>query len=467
MHSMKEILTNCDLFATRFLAEETKNRLKNIPVNNLMLVIKSLDLLWEFKAYSTPRTWTPKDDEPLIVIGKLTKNASVKQPRFGLCTTPSIDHQGLEGSLHIWTDRKTLNEYLVSSDTPVSFQNEWVDWRVKSKKDRFVRYKLALIDEYGNSTNELELKNSHINKFISSLAERINVTSELIDLIKPILDSQQLASDAMTPFALDAFKHSDDEDFDRNEDEPEEPELNEKLPAMTPLSGFNSQKIHVVKHFDCSHLFTVDTSSSRHPQIGFLNFNIKAKQNINEELIGPGIYGLFYKKQLIYTGLFKNGNKGTPYGGNIADMRWKKHLATVTMRGKDVSVAISTLRYIYNTERNDSLVKICDPNAQELMIKGRGCVAGLRRVLFALENWNDFKIMTPETLLDPFSFTYIRLAPALKDFEEVRNRIVKTEKVVIKEFMSVCNKETPIGKAKRNVERDEFISFVTSTLDQI
>lgn len=467
MHSMKDILSDRELFATRFLSEETKNRLKNIPVNNLRLVIEKLDSLWEFKAYSTPRDWTPKGDEPLIVIGKLTKNASVRQPRFGICLISSMGEKGLEGSLHIWTDLKTLTEYLVSHDASASFQNEWVDWRTQSKKDKFVRYKPALISDHGNILNELGLKNSHINQFISSLAKDLTVPSELIDLINPILGSQKLASNAITPFALDAFKHPDDDDFDQNEKETRQPKLNEKLPATISTSNLNSQEMRIVKHFDCSHLFTVEISPPLHSQIEFLNLNIKAKKNINEELIGPGIYGLFYKNQLIYTGLFKNGNDGSPYGGNIADTRWKKHLATVTMRGKDVSAAISTLRYIDNTETDDSLVKICDPSAQELMIKGRGYVAGLRRVLFALENWSDFNIMTPETFLDPFSFSYIRLAPTLEDFEEVRKRIEKTENVVIKEFKSVCNKETPIGKAKRNIKRDEFISFVTSTLDKV
>jgi hypothetical protein len=84
---MSDILNNQDLFASRFLAEATKKRLRTIPTESLRLVLKELHAIWAFNAYSTPRLWTPNsDDEPVVVIGNATNNGRLRKPRFGICT---------------------------------------------------------------------------------------------------------------------------------------------------------------------------------------------------------------------------------------------------------------------------------------------------------------------------------------------------------------------------------------------
>jgi hypothetical protein len=464
---MNDVLNDHELFVSRFLSESTKNRLKAVQDEDLRLVVKKLHSIWNFYAYATPRLWTPKcDDEPLIVIGNAAKNAALKKPRFGICMITNNEPRAAGGSLHIWTDIETLNEYITSSNNADSFRNDWVAWRLKSTDSTFIRTKYQLIDECGKVNDQLERQDSQIYKFISSIASRLRAPKELTGLMRPILDALGLKGNVITPFTLDIFKHSEDEDFDQDSNElSSEKKSIDKPKAITPVLNSDSQDGLTISHFHCSEVLTVERSVARHTEIDFLNLKFKANMNLKDELIGPGIYGLFYNEYLIYAGLFINGNKGSPFGGNIADMRWKKHIATVTMRGKDVTVAKSTARYLDQMKVNDSIANICIPDIEEVITKERGCVAGLRRVLFALQNWPRFEAMTPTNILEPFSFSYIRLNSSSQNYNTARKKVKRSEKDVIRQLEPFCNKETPLYKGRKNVSPKEFLSCVIGTLN--
>jgi len=134
------------------------------------------------------------------------------------------------------------------------------------------------------------------------------------------------------------------------------------------------------------------------------------------------------------------------------------------MRGRNVSVAKSTIRYLQNMETESSLTRISNSASEETMINARGYVAGLRRVLFAFENWQLFESSTPATILEPFSFSYVRLKSSPLDYSAIRKKIKKSESEVIRQLAPVCNKETPLFQGRSDVTLEEFMRSATNSL---
>jgi len=213
-----------------------------------------------------------------------------------------------------------------------------------------------------------------------------------------------------------------------------------------------------------SEIFVATERKSLIKSAEFLNQEIKAKKKRDESLAGAGVYGLFYQDQLIYVGKFKNGNKGTPFAGNVAKARWWTHIASMTMRGRKVSVSTTSLRELRSKEIESSLVMILDPVVESHMVKDRGCSSGLRRVLFALEHWSEFEHADMNSLLSFFSFCYIRIPFSNEDPAIFRKRIGSAENKIIAMLKPRCNKETPIGKARASVRVDEFIDYAKKEL---
>jgi hypothetical protein len=213
-----------------------------------------------------------------------------------------------------------------------------------------------------------------------------------------------------------------------------------------------------------SELFFATKIKSLIKGVEFLDQEIKAQKNRDENLAGAGVYGLFYQDQLIYVGKFKNGNKGTPFAGNVAKAQWWTHIASMTMRGRKVSVSTTSLRELRSKEIESSLVMILDPVVESHMVKDRGCSSGLRRVLFALEHWNEFEHADMNSLLSFFSFCYIRIPFSNEDPAIFRKKIGSAENKIIAMLKPRCNKETPIGKARACVFVDEFIDCAKQEL---
>lgn len=63
-----------------------------------------------------------------------------------------------------------------------------------------------------------------------------------------------------------------------------------------------------------------------------LEFEIKDKKSPN--FLGPGMYFVYYKDELVYIGYFHSSKQDN----DVRSQRWRKELATITMRGKWVIV---------------------------------------------------------------------------------------------------------------------------------
>lgn len=200
---MNDVIDNQDLFERFFLAEATKTRLGSMSSEHLRLLIKKFHSNWKFQAYSTPKIWTPPDkDKPLIVMGsKVAINADFRKPRLGICMLPDINSEQSGSTLHIWTDIENPIDY-ISANNAKSFRNEWLDWRVNSKKDTFVRSKFQLIDAAGKVNIQLDKKNSQIHKFICSIAQCSSVNKKLFIAKRELFKQQGLNGNVLTPFTF-------------------------------------------------------------------------------------------------------------------------------------------------------------------------------------------------------------------------------------------------------------------------
>lgn len=150
-----------------------------------------------------------------------------------------------------------------------------------------------------------------------------------------------------------------------------------------------------------------------------LNLEFEVKDKKCPDFCGPGMYFMYYKDELVYIGYFHSSNQEN----DVRTQRWKKELATITMRGKWVTVnpksdkALDVSKHLTQTPRR--------PKGDFLTSK--------KRVEFADKNWNSFKI---NNFLCDFTFYWF---PEEKGF----NRTKKQLKVVtnqLREFYKpTCN----------------------------
>ena len=179
---------------------------------------------------------------------------------------------------------------------------------------------------------------------------------------------------------------------------------------------------------------------------------------------GGGLYGFFYRTDvhadpsLIYVGLFKNGNDGPVFEGNIVAARWDKHIATCSARGKNIGIAKRTAQSLRALPEPHELQSIADPGISESLVRDTGCVASENRIFFAKKHWDFLGDADGEELLSRFSFSYVRLKPGASGETDaaIRNVIKNAEENVVGQFAPYCNYQTKRGQHASNVTMSEF-----------
>lgn len=181
-------------------------------------------------------------------------------------------------------------------------------------------------------------------------------------------------------------------------------------------------------------LFEIKKVNSKEGKPSWANlvFNVKKDHGFNKN--GIGLYSIFYKGKIIYLGKYLGDNRD-PSKGDVLAVRWKKHLQTLSFRGRNVSLSKRPLLDLLNTYPRHSLVKDLSASDLKVITCPDGNVSSINRVRFAMDNWKDFKNFS----LENFSFLYIQVNPKLI------NHISLAEKDLIKELMPYCNFETPKG----------------------
>lgn len=178
-------------------------------------------------------------------------------------------------------------------------------------------------------------------------------------------------------------------------------------------------------------------------------FNVvfAAKRTIRK----PGVYAIFFDDSLLYVGKYQ-GKKSDPFAGDVVRDRWAKHLATITCRGKSLSMSKKTLS-ITRREISGSLSKAslatslldCD---DDVTVTDRGCVTSLPRVRFALRNWDQFSDDLQQTL-NRFTFAYLSVDRAEANLNsKIRQRVSELEELLIEYLQPELNVVGVAGGAK-------------------
>lgn len=108
-----------------------------------------------------------------------------------------------------------------------------------------------------------------------------------------------------------------------------------------------------------------------------LNIDFIVKSNETFNFKGPGIYFIYYKTDLVYIGSFYYSISNN----DVRTQRWKKEIATITMRGFQVTM---------NGASNSVLDK--SKNLKQIIRRPKGdFLTSLKRVDFADKNWSEFK----------------------------------------------------------------------------
>lgn len=122
-----------------------------------------------------------------------------------------------------------------------------------------------------------------------------------------------------------------------------------------------------------------------------LNLSFQLSQDLHPDFQGPGIYFMYYKTELIYIGFFYPSQKNR----DVRKERMNKEVATITMRGKQVTMNATSNRasdqsaHLQNVPRRPQGDFLTSP----------------KRVRFADKNWGEFQ---NDKFLKDFSFYWFK-----------------------------------------------------------
>jgi hypothetical protein len=139
-----------------------------------------------------------------------------------------------------------------------------------------------------------------------------------------------------------------------------------------------------------------------------LNIDYVVKDNIPGQFTGPGIYFMYYKKELVYIGSFFCSTQNN----DVREQRWKKELATITMRGIQVTM---------NDASNIALDRSYNLSQIDRRPKG-DFLTSKNRVEFADSNWDEFKHLR---FLSDFTFYWFREDKNLNRTKKHLERVTK------------------------------------------
>lgn len=242
-------------------------------------------------------------------------------------------------------------------------------------------------------------------------------------------------------------------------------------PALPAVSSGSQPCVVAENSFALTEVFEPQPAKPSR-RISFLNvaFPVSKSARHDSRLYGPGLYGLFFtptngEERLIYVGSFLGEWKSAQnlFAGNVAKARWWTHVASMTMRGNEISIARATRDNLAGVlaDHPDHLFNelLREPAVVTLGSEGN-CVAGLRRVLFAFDHWDVFSEARPVDLMRSFRFGYVRLtALGQQTLSVLRDAICTAEDKLIHQLKPRCNRQTSLDRSRwrEDVGMTEFL----------
>mgnify|MGYP000052238961 CR=1 FL=1 len=202
MVNIHDMLGNDDIFLQHFCSETTLERMGGMPAWVLREVVKYIFDNVAFRAAASPRQWTPeKSPQPLISVGFLTANGSIKgkrkrsdeEFRFGLCTNVACGESGDVQALHLWAGQ------CLTEGGPI-----WESWR-----EAKCRLASPVAEKIGGTWVVKIADILPKTRFIEKAKEVGNYvpTRAAQSRLEPILRQIGQCPSFMAPRAIDTYRH--------------------------------------------------------------------------------------------------------------------------------------------------------------------------------------------------------------------------------------------------------------------
>jgi hypothetical protein len=150
-----------------------------------------------------------------------------------------------------------------------------------------------------------------------------------------------------------------------------------------------------------------------------LNLDFVLKDKKPMDFSGPGIYFLYYKEELVYIGYFHSSK----LNNDVRTQRWIKELASITMRGKQVTVNSTSIKALDNST-----------NLIQTPRKPKGdFLTSKKRVEFADKSWISFQ--TNDFLCD-FTFYWFKEE---KGLNRIKSQLKLVTNQLRKFYKPTCN----------------------------
>lgn len=182
----------------------------------------------------------------------------------------------------------------------------------------------------------------------------------------------------------------------------------------------------------------------------FADLVFRPRRNLPASVVaGTGLYGIMFDNKLIYLGKYQGISGKNPFGGSVVDARWTKHMGTLTMRGRRVSVPNETIRLLEkNCRDHPAVAGILDAD-RKVVSKDKGCISSLNRIRFAMQHWPAFSNFNANAL-DRFQFLYAQIQPRAVSEDWIRAAVSDLERDLVALLQPPCNGNVPAGQARHH-----------------
>lgn len=181
----------------------------------------------------------------------------------------------------------------------------------------------------------------------------------------------------------------------------------------------------------------------------FADLVFRPRRNLAPSVVaGAGVYATLFDNRLIYLGKFQ-GTKGNPFGGNVVDARWTKHMATLTLRGRRISVPNQTIIELSSRHPDHPAVIGIMGADQGFLSTDKGCISSLNRIRFAMQHWDAFADFNSR-VLNRFQFLYCQMQPRSVSEDWIRGAVSDLERDLVAQLQPPCNGNVPAERARHH-----------------
>lgn len=201
------------------------------------------------------------------------------------------------------------------------------------------------------------------------------------------------------------------------------------------MKKYTSQKIKIYK---VNQLFkAIPKDEKAYP----FDISLQLIDMNKDEVKGPGIYMIGYKKELIYVGKFESKNRG-----DVRSDRIRRHLEGLTLRGTQCGFNSDCSKMVLKDKLLNGALRKSSCYVKRIKeCKRTGAMTSVNKVQFASNHIKEFMTKDHEAVFRHFSIGYFQL--------KKNNNINKIEKEIISIHNPICNSEYVEGNKTSAFEK--------------